>query len=138
MEVAIRKAKEVGAEVQGAIAYTTGKVFTTEYYLKKVEELLALDVDVITIKDMAGLLTPPWKAYELVSEIKENYGVPVDVHTHSTTGMAVATYLKAVEAGGADYINTAISRWPSEPPSRAYRRYGTPFPRRSGLTWTGS
>ena len=107
MEVAIRKAKEVGAEVQGVIAYTTGKIFTLEYYMKKVEELLQLDVDVITIKDMAGLLTP-WKAYELVSEIKENYGVPVNVHTHSTTGMAVATYLKAVEAG-ADYIDTAIS-----------------------------
>ncbi|ASJ04783.1 pyruvate/oxaloacetate carboxyltransferase [Thermococcus barossii] len=107
MEVAIRKAKEVGAEVQGAIAYTTGKVFTLDYYMKKVEELLALDVDVITIKDMAALLTP-WKAYELVSEIKEAYGVPVNVHTHSTTGMAVATYLKAVEAG-ADYIDTAIS-----------------------------
>ncbi|ASJ09428.1 pyruvate carboxylase [Thermococcus siculi] len=107
MEVAIRKAKEVGAEVQGAIAYTTGKVFTLEYYMKKVEELLALDVDVITIKDMAALLTP-WKAYELVSEIKETYGVPVNVHTHSTTGMAVATYLKAVEAG-ADFIDTAIS-----------------------------
>ncbi|ASJ07345.1 pyruvate/oxaloacetate carboxyltransferase [Thermococcus pacificus] len=107
MEVAIRKAKEVGAEVQGAIAYTTGKVFTLEYYMKKVEELLALDVDVITIKDMAGLLTPR-KAYELVSEIKETYGVPVNVHTHSTTGMAVATYLKAVEAG-ADFIDTAIS-----------------------------
>ncbi|EEB74421.1 pyruvate/oxaloacetate carboxyltransferase [Thermococcus sp. AM4] len=107
MEVAIKKAKEVGAEVQGAIAYTTGKVFTLEYYMKKVEELLRLDVDVITIKDMAGLLTP-WKAYELVSEIKETYGVPVNVHTHSTTGMAVATYLKAVEAG-ADYIDTAIS-----------------------------
>ncbi len=107
MEVAIRKAKEVGAEVQGAIAYTTGKIFTLEYYMKKVEELLALDVDVITIKDMAALLTP-WKAYELVSEIKERYGVPVNVHTHSTTGMAVATYLKAVEAG-ADFIDTAIS-----------------------------
>ncbi|WP_099211405.1 pyruvate/oxaloacetate carboxyltransferase [Thermococcus henrietii] len=107
MEVAIKKAKEVGAEVQGAIAYTTGKVFTLEYYMKKVEELLRLDVDVITIKDMAGLLTP-WKAYELVSEIKETYGVPVNVHTHSTTGMAVATYLKAVEAG-ADYIDTSIS-----------------------------
>ncbi|GAB6135073.1 pyruvate/oxaloacetate carboxyltransferase [Thermococcus prieurii] len=107
MEVAIKKAKEVGAEVQGAIAYTTGKVFTLEYYMKKVEELLKLDVDVITIKDMAGLLTP-WKAYELVSEIKETYGVPVNVHTHSTTGMAVATYLKAVEAG-ADYIDTSIS-----------------------------
>ncbi len=107
MEVAIRKAKEVGAEVQGAIAYTTGPVFTLEYYMKKVEELLKLDVDVITIKDMAGLLTP-WKAYELVSEIKETYGVPVNVHTHSTTGMAVATYMKAVEAG-ADFIDTAIS-----------------------------
>ncbi|NJE00979.1 pyruvate/oxaloacetate carboxyltransferase [Thermococcus sp. JdF3] len=107
MEVAIRKAKEVGAEVQGAIAYTTGKIFTLEYYLGKVEELLALDVDVITIKDMAALLTPR-RAYELVREIKERYGVPVNVHTHSTTGMAVATYLKAVEAG-ADYIDTAIS-----------------------------
>ncbi|WP_048148818.1 pyruvate/oxaloacetate carboxyltransferase [Palaeococcus ferrophilus] len=107
MEVAIRKAKEVGAEVQGAIAYTTGKVFTLEYYMKKVEELLALEVDVITIKDMAALLTP-WKAYELVSEIKERYGIPVNVHTHSTTGMAVATYLKAIEAG-ADFIDTAIS-----------------------------
>ncbi|WP_297503858.1 pyruvate/oxaloacetate carboxyltransferase, partial [Thermococcus sp.] len=107
MEVAIRKAKGVGAEVQGAIAYTTGEVFTLEYYMRKVEELLKLDVDVITIKDMAGLLTP-WRAYELVSEIKETYGVPVNVHTHSTTGMAVATYLKAVEAG-ADFIDTAIS-----------------------------
>ncbi len=107
MEVAIKKAKEVGAEVQGAISYTTGKVFTLEYYMKKVEELIALDVDVITIKDMAALLTP-WKAYELVSEIKETYGVPINVHTHSTTGMAVAIYLKAVEAG-ADFIDTAIS-----------------------------
>ncbi|ACJ16392.1 oxaloacetate decarboxylase, alpha subunit [Thermococcus onnurineus NA1] len=107
MEVAIRKAKEVGAEVQGAIAYTTGPIFTLEYYMKKVEELLKLDVDVITIKDMAALLTPE-KAYELVSEIKETYGIPVNVHTHSTTGMAVATYLKAVEAG-ADFIDTAIS-----------------------------
>ncbi len=107
MELAIKTAKDVGAEVQGAISYTTGKVFTLEYYMKKVEELLSLDVDVITIKDMAALLTP-WKAYELVSEIKETYGVPINVHTHSTTGMAVATYLKAVEAG-ADIIDTAIS-----------------------------
>ncbi|WP_297436365.1 pyruvate/oxaloacetate carboxyltransferase [Thermococcus sp.] len=107
METVIKKAKEVGAEVQGAIAYTTGPVFTLEYYLKKVEELLALDVDVITVKDMAGLLTP-WKAYELVSEIKKTYGVPVNVHTHATTGMAVATYLKAIE-GGADFVDTAIS-----------------------------
>ncbi|WP_461866761.1 pyruvate/oxaloacetate carboxyltransferase, partial [Thermococcus sp.] len=107
MKLAIKTAKEVGAEVQGAMSYTTGRVFTLEYYMKKAEELLALDVDVITIKDMAGLLTP-WRAYELVSEIKERYGVPVNVHTHSTTGMAVAIYLKAVEAG-ADFIDSAIS-----------------------------
>ncbi len=107
MKIAIKTAKSVGAKVQGAISYTTGKVFTLKYYMKKVEELLKLDVDVITIKDMAGLLTP-WKAYELISEIKETYGVPVNVHTHSTTGMAVATYLKAVEAG-ANYIDTAVS-----------------------------
>ncbi len=136
MEVAIKKAKEVGAEVQGAIAYTTGKVFTLEYYMKKVEELLALDVDVITIKDMAGLLTP-WKAYELVSEIKETYGVPVNVHTHSTTGMAVATYLKAVEAG-ADFIDTAISHLPSALHSPGFRRYGTPSPRQLVLILTAS
>ncbi|AEC52376.1 pyruvate carboxylase subunit B [Pyrococcus sp. NA2] len=107
MEVAIRSAKAVGAEVQGVIVYTTGPMFTLEYYLSKAEELMSRDVDVITIKDMAGLLDP-YTAYELVREIKREYGIPVNVHTHSTTGMAVATYLKAVE-GGADFIDTSIS-----------------------------
>ncbi|AIF69173.1 pyruvate carboxylase [Palaeococcus pacificus DY20341] len=107
MKVAIKKAKEVGAEVQGSIAYTTGPIFTLDYYMKLVDELIALDVDCITIKDMAALLTPQ-KAYELVREIKERYGIKVNVHTHSTSGLAVATYLKAVEAG-ADFIDTAIS-----------------------------
>ncbi|AMM54069.1 pyruvate carboxylase [Pyrococcus kukulkanii] len=107
MELAIKTAKSVGAEVQGVIAYTTGPVFTLEYYLQKAEELIGLDVDVITIKDMAGLLAPQM-AYNLVRGIKLSYGVPVNVHTHSTTGMAVATYLKAVE-GGADFIDTSIS-----------------------------
>jgi len=107
MEIAIKTAKKAGAEVQGAISYTTGPVFTPEYYLKLAEQLIELDVDYITIKDMAGLLTPNF-AYELVKDIKNTYGIAVNVHTHSTSGMAVATYLKAVEAG-ADYIDTAIS-----------------------------
>ncbi|AFK22513.1 pyruvate carboxylase subunit B [Pyrococcus sp. ST04] len=107
MELAIRTAKRVGAEVQGVIAYTTGPIFTLDYYLAKTEELIGLDVDVITIKDMAGLLTPEM-AYKLVIEIKQTYGIPVNIHTHSTTGMAVATYLKAVEAG-VDFIDTSIS-----------------------------
>lgn len=107
MDMAIKTAKEVGAEVQGAISYTTGKIFTEDYYLSLVEQFIERDVDYITIKDMAGLLTPPI-AYNLVKKIKENYDIAVNVHTHSTSGMAVATYLKAVEAG-ADYIDTAIS-----------------------------
>ncbi len=107
MEVAIKKAKEVGAEVQGAISYTTGRIFNKEYFINRAEEFVQRDVDYITIKDMAGLLTPPM-AYDLVKEIKERYDIPVNVHTHSSSGMAVATYLKAIE-GGADYIDTAIS-----------------------------
>ncbi|HIP88626.1 MAG TPA: pyruvate carboxylase subunit B, partial [Thermococcus paralvinellae] len=106
MKTAIRKAKEVGAEVQGAIVYTTGPVFTLDYYMKRVDELIELDVDYITIKDMAALLDPQM-AYELVRGIKERYGIKVNVHTHATSGLASATYLKAVEAG-ADFIDTSI------------------------------
>ncbi len=75
--------------------------------MKLAESLISLDVDYITIKDMAGLLTPSM-GYDLVRGIKKNYGIKVNVHTHSTSGMAVATYLKVVEAG-ADYIDTSIS-----------------------------
>ena len=107
MRVSIKKAKEVGAIVQGAICYTISPVHTIDYYLKFTEELLALGVDIITIKDMAGILDPI-TAYKLVKSIKEEFKVPVNVHTHSTGGMAVATYLMAVEAE-ADYIDTAIS-----------------------------
>lgn len=107
MRVSIKKAKEVGAIVQGAICYTISPVHTIDYYLRFTEELLALEVDVITIKDMAGILDPA-TAYKLVKSIKEEFKVPVNVHTHSTGGMAVATYLMAVEAG-VDYIDTAIS-----------------------------
>jgi len=106
MKTAIKKAKEVGAEVQGSICYTISPVDTLERYMKLVDELISLDVDYITIKDMAGLLDPQ-KAYELIKEIKGTYGIRIDVHTHSTSGLAVATELKAVEAG-ADFINTSI------------------------------
>jgi len=106
MRTAIKKVKEVGAEVQGAICYTTGSIFTLDYYMRKVDELIELDVDYITIKDMAGLVDPQM-AYELVREIKERYSIKVDFHTHATSGLAVATYLKSVEAG-VDYVNTSI------------------------------
>lgn len=107
MKTSIKKAKSLGAIVQGTITYTVSPVHTLEYYLKLAEELLALDVDFITIKDMAGILDP-YTCYELVKEIKSRFKVPVDVHSHFTGGLAVATYIKAVEAG-ADIIDTAIS-----------------------------
>jgi len=107
MRVSIKKAKSLGAIVQGTITYTVSPVHTLDYYLKLTEELLALEVDFITIKDMAGILDP-YTCFELVKAIKENFKVPVDVHSHSTGGLAVATYIKAVEAG-VDIIDTAIS-----------------------------
>jgi len=107
MRVSIRKAKELGAIVQGTITYTISPVHTIEHYLKIVEELVSLEVDHITIKDMSGILDP-YTAYNLVKAIKEDFKIPVDVHSHYTGGLTVATYIKAVEAG-ADFIDTSIS-----------------------------
>jgi pyruvate carboxylase subunit B len=103
----IKKAKSVGAIVQGAICYTVSPIHTVEFYMRFAEELVALEVDTITIKDMAGIIDP-YTAYTLVKELKSRFKLPVDVHTHTTSGMAVATYVKAAEAG-ADLIDTAIS-----------------------------
>jgi len=107
MRVSIRKAKVLGAIVQGTITYTISPVHTIEHYLKIVEELVSLEVDHIAIKDMSGILDP-YTAYNLVKAIKEDFKIPVDVHSHYTGGLTVATYVKAVEAG-ADFIDTSIS-----------------------------
>lgn len=84
-----------------------GKVFIFEYYMKKVEEFLVFDVDVIMIKDMVGLLIF-WKVYEFVSEIKEIYGVFVNVYIYFIMGMVVVIYFKVVEVG-VDFIDIVIS-----------------------------
>lgn len=107
MKTSIRKAKQVGGVVQGTLTYTISPVHTIEHYLKVAEELVALEVDHIAIKDMSGILDPE-TAFHLVSSLKKEFKIPVDVHSHYTGGLAVATYLKAVEAG-ADFIDTAIS-----------------------------
>ena len=103
----IRKAKSVDAIVQGAICYTVSPVHSLEYYVRFAEELVALEVDMITIKDMAGILDP-YTAYTMIKELKSKFKIPVNVHTHTTSGMAVATYVKSAEAG-ANLIDTAIS-----------------------------
>jgi pyruvate carboxylase subunit B len=104
MERAIKSAKEAGAIVKGAISYTISPVHTIDKYVEIAKQLADLNVDIISIKDMAGLLSP-YMAYELVKRLKEEIGLPVHVHAQTTSALAMMAYLKAVEAG-ADIIDT--------------------------------
>ncbi len=107
MKVAMETAVSSGAIASGTISYTTSPVHTQEKYVKMVKELKEMRASTICIKDMAGIMGPK-EAYDLVSAIKDAVDLPIDLHTHSTTGLAFMTYLKAVEAG-VDIIDTAIS-----------------------------
>ena len=107
MKVAMETAVSAGAIASGTISYTTSPVHTHEKYVKMVKELKEMGASTICIKDMAGIMGPK-EAYDLVSAIKDAVDLPIDLHTHSTTGLAFMTYLKAVEAG-VDIIDTAIS-----------------------------
>ncbi|MGN1081304.1 MAG: oxaloacetate decarboxylase subunit alpha [Acutalibacteraceae bacterium] len=107
LETAIRAAKKEKAHMQAAISYTTGPVFDTEYYTKYAKQLENAGADSICIKDMAGLLTP-YGVYELVKALKETVKIPIQVHSHTTSGLGPMVLLKAVEAG-ADVVDTALS-----------------------------
>ena len=108
LRVAMEATKKAGAIASGTISYTTSPVHTHAKYVEMVKELKAMGADTICIKDMAGIMGPK-ESYDLVSAIKDAYpDMPIDLHTHCTTGLAFMTYLKAVEAG-VDIIDTAIS-----------------------------
>ena len=107
MKVAMEACVNAGAIASGTISYTTSPVHNQEKYVKMVKELKEMGATTICIKDMAGIMGPK-EAYDLVSAIKDAVDLPIDLHTHSTTGLAFMTYLKAVEAG-VDIIDTAIS-----------------------------
>lgn len=108
LETAINATKkEKGAHVQGTVSYTTGPVFDVEYYVNYAKQLENVGADSLCIKDMAALLTP-YTTYELVKAIKESVKIPVQVHSHSTSGLGSMVLLKAIEAG-ADVIDTAMS-----------------------------
>ncbi len=107
LQTAINAAKKEKAHVQAAISYTTGPVFDLEYYTKYAKQLEDTGADSICIKDMAGLLTP-YLTYDLVKALKETVKVPIQVHSHYTSGLASMVLMKAVEAG-ADIIDTALS-----------------------------
>jgi oxaloacetate decarboxylase alpha subunit len=107
MEKAIRVAKKEGAHVQGTICYTISPVHDIPLFVKVARELVELGVDSICIKDMAGLISPPM-AFDLVSALKKELDVPLQLHCHYTSGMASMAYLKAIEAG-CDVVDTASS-----------------------------
>lgn len=109
MEVAITTAKECGKIVKGVLSYTISPVHTVDYYVNIARQLKDLGVDIISIKDQAGILSPK-VAYDLVKRLKEEIKLPVHIHSQSTAAMAEMTLLKSVEAG-ADIIDTDVSTW---------------------------
>ncbi|OJG79270.1 oxaloacetate decarboxylase [Enterococcus pallens] len=111
LTTSIVAAKEAGGHCQTAISYTTSDIHTVDYFVKLAKEMADLGADSICIKDMAGVLTPQ-TGFELVSRIKDRIDLPLEVHTHATSGISEMTYLKVAEAG-ADIIDTAISSFSS-------------------------
>ena len=107
LKVAINAAKKEKAHVQVAISYTTGPVFTNEYYIDYAKRIEEAGADSICLKDMAALLTP-YRTYDLIKAMKSAVHIPIQLHTHYTSGLASMCELKAVEAG-VDWLDTAIS-----------------------------
>ncbi|MDY0374125.1 MAG: pyruvate carboxylase subunit B [Desulfobacterium sp.] len=112
-EAVVPVIKSCGKHFQGSICYSLteprmgGTVYTLDYYVKKAKELEQMGADSICIKDMAGLMAP-YDAYDLVKALKENVKIPINLHSHATSGMAPMTHLKAAEAG-VDILDTCLT-----------------------------
>lgn len=107
LQKAIEATKKYGGTAQGAISYTISPAHTNEVFINLAKEIEQMGADSICIKDMAGLLSP-YNTYELVKQIKSEVKIPLELHTHATSGMGSMTYLKATEAG-VDIIDTCLS-----------------------------
>ncbi len=107
LQTAVKAANKEKGHAQVALSYTLGDAYTLEYWKETAKRIEDMGADSICIKDMAGLLVP-YKATELVEALKEGSSLPIQLHTHYTSGVASMTYLKAVEAG-CDVIDTAMS-----------------------------
>jgi pyruvate/oxaloacetate carboxyltransferase len=112
-ETAYKAIKETGMHIQGAICYSLtqprlgGPVYNIEYFVKKALTLQEMGADSICIKDQAGLISP-YDAYDLVKALKKKLRVPVQLHTHYTSGQAGMAHLKAIEAG-VDVVDTSLA-----------------------------
>ena len=107
LQTAVKAANKEKAHAQVAMAYTLGDAYTLDYWTDLAKRIEDMGADSICIKDMAGLLIP-YEAERLVKALKENVSLPIELHTHYTSGVASMSCLKAVEAG-CDIIDTAIS-----------------------------
>jgi len=107
LETAVKAANKENGHAQIALSYTLGDAYTLDYWKDMAKRIEDMGAKSLCIKDMAGLLVPA-KATELVQALKESCSIPIDLHTHYTSGVASMTYMKAVEAG-CDIIDTAIS-----------------------------
>jgi pyruvate carboxylase subunit B len=106
LKLAVKVAKEVGAEVHGDVVYTVSPIHTVDHFISVAKEISELGVDAIRVKDMAGLLSPR-NAYDIVRGIKKETGLPVGLHCHYSCGLASLSYIKGIEAG-AEFIDTAL------------------------------
>ena len=107
LKCAVDATKKYGGECQIALSYTTSPVHTVEYYVELAKEVEKMGADSICIKDMAGVLLPE-DAYNLISQMKANTKLPIELHSHCTGGLMEMTYLRAIQAG-VDIIDTALS-----------------------------
>lgn len=118
IETAIKATKKYGGHAQGTVVYTISPVHNIELYVDLAKKIQDMGADSLCIKDMSGILTP-YYGYDLIKALKKHIGIPIQLHTHFTSGMTDMTYLKAIEAG-VDIIDTAISPFglgTSQPPT---------------------
>jgi pyruvate carboxylase subunit B len=134
MKKSMEAIKDIGAHLQGTICYTTSPVHSTEKFIEMAQELYALECDSVCIKDMAGLIMPgPTK--DLITGIKEAIDIPVDLHSHSTSGVSPMSYQAAIEAG-VDILDTAMSPFAfgtSQPPTESVVASLRGTPRDTGI-----
>ena len=107
LQTAVSAANKEKADAQVAMSYTLGDAYTLEYWVDLAKRIEDMGANSICVKDMAGLLCP-YQATELVTALKGAVDIPIEMHTHYTSGVGAMTYMKAIEAG-ADIIDTAMS-----------------------------
>ncbi len=107
LRCAVESTKKYGGHCQIALSYTTSPIHTVDYYVELAKEIEKMGADSLCIKDMAGVLLPN-DAYELISKLKANTKLPIELHSHCTGGICEMTYMNAI-AAGVDIIDTALS-----------------------------